>query len=141
MPQKELKAMPIRSLNANGDRVEEGERERETVKQGDRKIVPLFLLFRGQDRHISHQLSKEKNRKSRGTSSLRSPRPKTELCGRVQAQRRPSRTATGLGGGGQAAPGVWPWQHQEAGGGRLGGGASGQGEEAPERGQEVCGQT
>lgn len=114
LPQRELRAVPIGSL---------------TISAPHLRPLCLFSSFQ-RTRHVNHQLPKEENEKSKGTFSPRSPPPRTELRGQAQAWRRPHRTPS-CGPGGHRV--VRPAQHPQAGDG-------GYGEQAPEEGQEVCGQ-
>lgn len=112
--------------NENGGRRRARGKPSTRWRPKDRATFPPFQ----RTGHVSHQLSKEENGKCRGgllptLPTLPTLSPKTEMCGQALAQRRPSRNTTSLRGGRQAAPGVRPGQHPQAGGGRLGGGANG----------------
>lgn len=118
--------------NENGGRRRARARGKPSKKAEAKRLCHFSSL--SEDRTCQPPAFKGENGKCRGTSSPhspysprspRSPPPKTELCGQALAKRRPSRNKTSLRGGGQAAPGVHPGQHPQAGGGRLGGGANG----------------
>lgn len=111
---------------AQGEQLQAGLPGRTGVTLGNKEAVCLFSSLPG-DRTCQPPRRKMENQ------GAHPPSPRTELCGRAQAWRRPRRT-TSCGPGEQ--PGVHPPQRPQAGDGRLGGYE----EEAPEKGLEVCGQ-
>lgn len=111
---------------AQGEQPQAGLPVRTGVTLGNKEAVCLFSSLPG-DRTCQPPRRRMENQ------GAHPPPPRTELCGRAQAWRRPQRT-TSWGPGEQ--PGVRPPQRPLAGDGRLGGCE----EEAPEKGLQVCGQ-
>lgn len=120
-------ASPIpHPTKAQGEQPQAGLPVRTGVTLRNKEAVCLFSSLPG-DRTCQPPRRKMENQ------GAHPPPPRTELCGRAQAWRRPQRT-TSWGPGEQ--PEVRPPQRPQAGDGRLGGHE----EEAPEKGLEVCGQ-